>query len=144
MVVERLAGDEISARQLAALLRLRAEVFVVEQAICCNDLIPAIDCLASTTHYAIFDADGEALATLRTYPHEGARKVGRVVTALPVRGTGLGVALMEAVFAAEPGPLVLSGQVAAAGFYERLEFHRVGEIYLEDGIDHVWMERPEH
>ncbi len=144
MSVERLPGDAISAPQLAAILRLRAEVFVVEQAICCNDLVPAIDCLDTTVQYAVFGPDGEALATSRTYPHEGARKVGRVATALSVRGTGMGLRIMEAVIAAEPGRLVLSGQVAAAGFYERLGFVRVGGIYLEDGIDHVWMERPDH
>lgn len=142
MLIERLTGDAVSAAQLAAILRLRAEVFVVEQGICANDLLPAIDCLATTTHYAVFDDDGEALACLRTYPHDGARKIGRVATAMSQRGAGLGLELMEAVIAAEPGRLVLSGQVSVEGFYRRFGFEPVGAIYLEEGIDHVWMERP--
>ena len=150
MRIERRAGDVISAAQLAAVLRLRAAVFVVEQRIISNDLDPAIDCLATTMHYAVFaedgedGGDGEALAYLRTYPYEGARKIGRVVTAASVRGTGLGVALMEAVISHEPGLLVLSGQLSVEGFYERLGFMRVGDPYVEEGIDHVWMERTGH
>ncbi|CAB4324315.1 MAG: GNAT family N-acetyltransferase [Actinobacteria bacterium] len=144
MPIKRLAGDVISAPQLATVLGLRAEVFVVEQGIIANDLDPAIDCLATTMHYAVFAEDGEALAYLRTYPYEGARKIGRVVTAASVRGTGLGVALMEAVISAEPGLLVLSGQLSVEGFYERFGFIRVGDPYVEEGIDHVWMERLGH
>lgn len=142
MLIERLAGDAVTAVQLAAVLRLRAEVFVVEQGICANDLLPAIDTLATTTHYVVFADDGAALACLRTYPHEGARKIGRVATAREVRGTGLGLALMDAVISAEPTRLVLSGQSSVAGFYERFGFARVGDPYVEEGIDHVWMERP--
>ena len=132
-VLLREAADEI--------LRLRAEVFVVEQAIAYNDLLPDIDCLATTTRYVVFDDDGEALAYLRTYPYEDARKIGRVASAAAVRGKGFGAALMDAVVADETGLLVLSGQMTVEKFYERYGFTRVGDPYLEEAIDHVWMER---
>jgi predicted GNAT family N-acyltransferase len=64
-----------------AILGLRGEVFVVEQAIASNDLIPAIDHLPSTLHYGAVADDGEAHAGLRTYPYEGGREVGRVAPA---------------------------------------------------------------
>lgn len=130
---------------LYAILRLRVDVFVVEQA--CpypdhdgRDVEPGAE-----LHWA---ADGtEVLATLRVLREpDGALRVGRVATSREARSRGVASGLMrEAVdrcAALDPAaPVLLDAQAHLAHWYERFGFVVAGERFDEDGIPHVPMRR---
>jgi ElaA protein len=139
--LHRVPGDELTAAELYALLKLRVDVFVVEQR-CPYPELDGRDLLPGTVHFWV-QPDDEPLAYLRvlTEPGGGAR-IGRVCTLHKARGAGLGSALMAAALA-EIGdaPAVLDAQVYAQGMYAKFGFRPVGEEFLEDGIPHITMRR---
>ena len=95
-----------------------------------------------TCHYWLTGDDGvRAYLRVLTEP-DGEMRIGRVCTALPVRGRGLAYQLMAAAVEDLSGARsVLNSQVYAQGFYERFGFVVEGEEYVEDGIPHVTMRR---
>jgi ElaA protein len=135
--------DDLSVHDVYALLALRAEVFVVEQA------CPFLDtdfCDQSAWHL-LGRVDGELAAYLRALD-PGVRydepSIGRVVTASRWRGRGLGRTLMiegiDRAGALWPGvDVVIGAQHRLEAFYRSLGFAREGAIYDEDGIDHIRM-----
>ena len=137
------AFDALGTAELYALLRLRSDVFVVEQ----NCVFADIDGKdAAALHLLIWV--GEALGGyLRVFaPAAGAAKIGRVVVAPACRSTGLGRRLMAAALdeiAARWGgvPVELSAQAHLERFYGSFGFERTGPDYLEDGIPHCDMRR---
>jgi len=140
------AFDELSAREVHDLLRLRADVFVVEQ----RCPFAEIDGRDPEALHLLALADGRRLdGCLRLFAPSGANgraRIGRVATAASARGTGLGHALMrEALrFVAERFPLAtidLSAQSHLEAFYARHGFQPVSEPYLEDDIPHLDMRR---
>jgi len=145
---------ELDREQLYGLLRLRAEVFVVEQDCPYQDLDgkdrQGLHLWAEHRH-APLAAGGEALAITRLLPagvsYDGEVSIGRVVTSPAARRTGLGKELMsrslEALADHWPGvPIRLSAQCYLERFYADFGFEPVGESYLEDGIPHIAMVRP--
>ena len=134
---------ELSLDELYEILRVRAEVFVVEQQ--CFYLDPdGIDRVA--IHVGIRDDAGALVACARLFPEEGkpgAWHVGRVLAVR--RGEGLGRRVMEEVerVAALRGAKLLrmEAQRQAAGFYARLGWHEASPHFDEAGIPHVRMEK---
>jgi predicted GNAT family N-acyltransferase len=126
----------------AGALRLRHEVFVVEQAVPEDVEVDELDAIAQ--HFVVLDG-GEVFATMRIVPYDGALKVGRVAVRKDLRGAGLGRRLMEEairVAGAEGArALVLNAQVAAAAFYRKLGFVEEGPLFDEAGIPHTRMVR---
>jgi ElaA protein len=134
-----------------ALLRLRSEVFVVEQA--CAYLDPdGKDLHPEALHVFALDPGNDAprpLAYLRALPPGlsfDEPSIGRVVTANTVRGSGLGHALMRQGIAAVatrwPGlPIRIGAQAHLQGFYAQHGFVVDSAPFLEDGIPHVEMLR---
>ncbi|PRX48434.1 ElaA protein [Prauserella shujinwangii] len=138
------AADELTAAQLYAVLRLRVDVFVVEQE-CPYPELDGRDLLPGTRHFWFADGGDpeEVTGYLRVLREPGgALRIGRVCTATSVRGSGLGARLMTAAmeYAGEV-PCVLEAQTYAQGFYARFGFVPEGEEYLEDGIPHITMWR---
>lgn len=134
---------ELDAATLYALLRLRAEVFVVEQTCAFNDL-DGRDTEPGTRHVWL-ERDGGAIAgyvRLLDQP-DGTCKISRVVTAPDARGTGMGDRVMaEALARVDDGrPVVLDAQTRLLAWYERLGFERAGPDFLEDDILHTPMRR---
>lgn len=135
--------DELSPRELHDALRLRSRVFVVEQ----NCVYLDVDGRdPEALHlYAWLDAMPELAGYLRCFTPPGhAARIGRVITAPEVRGTGLGRRLMaEALrgLAERCGPIAveLSAQAHLERFYGSFGFARCSENYLEDGIPHCEM-----
>ncbi|SFF40814.1 ElaA protein [Fontimonas thermophila] len=136
----------LDADTLYGLLRLRADVFIVEQQ-CAYADIDGLDprCL----HLCGHDTDGNLLAYLRLLP-PGVKvpqvAIGRLVVHPSARGGGLGRrAMREALMqCAEryPGQSVfLSGQAHLQRFYASLGFAPISAPYLEDGIPHIDMLR---
>ncbi|MEV4320272.1 GNAT family N-acetyltransferase [Actinocrispum sp. NPDC049592] len=143
MNLRTIRGPELSAVDLQTILRLRAEVFVVEQQSPYLD-VDGRDLEPGTTHYLI--EDGALLAYARTLTEpDGERRIGRVVTAKDARGSGLGEKVMAAaVTDLGDARSVLEAQTYAQGFYARFGYVAEGEEYIEDGIPHITMRRAAH
>jgi len=146
----QLAGfDMLDTRVLYELLRLRAEVFVVEQ--CCA--FQDVDGLDPQALHLLGWHGGELVAYARCFPAGVAfaeASIGRVVTRGSARGAGWGhllIAEAVRVVGARWGrqPIRIGAQARLKKFYEGHGFADVGLPYVEDGIDHiemVWMPGP--
>lgn len=140
------AFDELTPQQMYEMLRLRSEVFVVEQ----NCVFLDLDNKDQGCYHLLMYQDGvlEACARLvppgLSYPQ---MSIGRIVTSPATRGTGLGkklvdIAITECYRLFGNGPIQIGAQLYAKGFYEAFGFEQVGEVYDEDGIDHIHMIKP--
>jgi ElaA protein len=137
----------LGADDVYDLLALRARIFVLEQD--CAYLDPdGLD--RQSWHLLGRDAGGRLLAYLRVCD-PGVKfevpSIGRVVVDASQRGTGLGHELiaegLRRCDAQFPGQVNRIGaQAHLQGFYGRHGYLCVGEIYDEDGISHIDMERP--
>lgn len=138
---------ELDPATLYAILRLRVDVFVVEQNAAYAEL-DGRDTDPETVHLW-FEEDGAPIAYLRVLRDRkedggddgGEARIGRVCTAATHRGTGLAARLMRAALdTLEPGtPCVLDAQTRAMGLYERFGFRISGDTFVEDDIEHVPM-----
>jgi ElaA protein len=138
--------DQLTALELYAVLRLRSEVFVVEQ----NCVFQDMD-NKDQKCYHLLGWKGDLLAAYTrlvpagvSYPEHPS--IGRVVTSPSVRGTGAGKLLMEksipeTVSLFGNTPIRIGAQLYLKKFYESLGFIQTGDIYDEDGIDHIEMTR---
>ncbi|MFT4396327.1 GNAT family N-acetyltransferase [Gordonia lacunae] len=149
--VHRALADDIDAATLYRILRLRVEVFVVEQA-CPYPELDGRDLEPTTRQFWITDENGSdeagsVLATLRLLEEpqtDGGQvfRIGRVCTERNHRGRGLVSTLMTAALD-EVGdrPCRIEAQAYLTEMYGKFGFARDGEDYLEDGIPHVSMLR---
>jgi ElaA protein len=134
------AFADLDPTTLYALLRLRSEVFVVEQK-CAYPDMDGRDLEPATRHVWLSE-DGEILTYLRILDDGHTQRIGRVVTAPAARGAGLaGRLLTEALTVVGDRPCVLDAQAHLAGFYAKYGFRQTGPEFLEDGIPHVPMLR---
>lgn len=124
---------------LYAIARLRADVFVVEQACAYPDL-DGRDIEPATRHVWWDEGDGP-LAYLRVLTEpDGRVRVGRVVTAASARRRGLADLLLRHVLATTGArPMVLDAQAHLVSWYRRHGFEPTGPHHLADGIPHVPM-----
>jgi ElaA protein len=138
--------DGVTARDVFDFLKLRAEVFCVEQN--CVFLDPDDADLVSW-HLLGRDSGGALLGYLRIvdagikYPEPS---IGRVVTASAARGQNLGREVMAeglqrcSALWPELG-IVINAQHRLERFYREFGFESVGAPYIEDGIAHIEMKR---
>jgi predicted GNAT family N-acyltransferase len=123
----------------AELRRIRETVFIAEQAVPPELEWDAED--AEASHFLAYEGD-YPIGTARLLP-DG--HIGRVSVLKDWRGLKVGDALLRAVITeAEKRGLqqqMLSAQVQATPFYERLGFAIVSGEYLDAGIPHVDMVR---
>ena len=139
--------SQLTVAELYELLRLRVDVFVVEQT-CPYPELDGKDIHPDTVHVAI-RADGCLAAYLRilapgvSYPGVS---LGRVVTAKAFRGKGLSHELIqkgvELIRERWPGiSIQIGAQKYLKAFYQSHGFEVASKIYLEDGIPHIDMVR---
>ncbi|GAC1342987.1 MAG: GNAT family N-acetyltransferase [Candidatus Dormibacteria bacterium] len=129
---------ELGSTTLYDLLRLRGDVFVVEQACVYPDL-DGRDREEGTEHLWAQRA-GEVVAYLRVLVEAGAlRRVGRLAVAPRARGDGLARELMQRALERCPGSVVLDAQSRLVPWYRSLGFVPAGDEYTEAGIAHVPM-----
>lgn len=137
--------EALTPYQVYAILQLRNEVFVVEQACVFQD---ADDKDQHCYHLMGFN-DNKLVAYTRIVP-EGViyeqASIGRVVTAPSARRLGAGKALMNQSIDTVYNlfgrvPIKIGAQLYLKNFYESLGFHQVSDVYLEDGIEHIYMLR---
>lgn len=138
--------DELSPRELYALLQLRTEVFVIEQQCIFQDM----DGKDQHCHHLLGWAGDRLAASSRLVPTGISYiypSIGRVVTSPAFRRIGLGRVLMkksieetEKLFGQQP--IRIGAQRYLQSFYNSLGFEQSGEMYLEDGIEHIEMTKP--
>ena len=132
--------DEFDTLALYALLRLRVDVFVVEQE-CPYPELDGRD-LEPTTRHIWIDEGGMPVACLRLLAEpDGSHRISRVATAADQRHQGLAGLLVDHVMATTPGRLVLDAQTYLEPWYVEHGFARTGDEFTDDGIPHVPMER---
>lgn len=135
--------EELSLRELYAILQLRNEVFVVEQ----NCVYPDLDNKDQAAHHLMGWKNDTLIAYTRIIPPGAAHtepSIGRVVTSPSARGEGIGRQLMEhsiehiyTIYGKTP--IRIGAQVYLKKFYTSLGFLPAGDVYPEDGIEHIEM-----
>lgn len=133
--------NQLTVEELYEILRLRAEVFVVEQNCAYQDL----DDIDKEAYHVYLKEEGKILAYLRVIDKEKRLdevSIGRVISLK--RRCGLGTKLMaEGVKVAKEKygakRIKIGAQCYAQPFYEGCGFRQVSGEYLEDGIPHIYM-----
>lgn len=131
---------ELTTAELYEILKLRAEVFVVEQNCPYQDL----DDKDQSSYHLFLEDNGQIIAVLRILPENIAYKemaIGRLIVKKSYRGKGISRKMMARAmeFITEDlgkEKIRLSGQAYLSDFYQSLGFEKVSEMYLEDGIEH--------
>lgn len=146
LVWRLLAFDDLRVAELYEVLRLRSEVFVVEQQCLFHDM----DGSDAQAMHLLGVKNGTLSAYARCF-EAGVKfpeaSFGRVLTRAGARGTGLGHALIDQAVTAihqlwGPQPIRIGAQMQLAGFYGKHGFADAGKPYMEDGIEHLEMLRP--
>jgi ElaA protein len=135
---------DLTVHELYAIIRLRNQVFVVEQNCPYQDID---DKDLKAIHLWSCANDGNVTAYCRLLPagiSYSEASIGRVATAATVRNTGLGRALMQKAISCihdtwNQSAIRISAQLYLDKFYTSLGFESVGESYLEDDIPHIEM-----
>lgn len=141
-----LSMEDLGSETLYDLMRLRQEIFVVEQQCFYLDA-DGLD--QDAYHFLGRDEKKKIIAYLRIIPPPskgGFVRIGRVLVDVDYRGKGIAREIMteamKRIHAVYPGhAMKLSAQTHLTGFYASLEFIKVSEPYDEDGIEHVDMVR---
>ena len=132
---------ELTVDELYELLRVRAEVFVVEQD-CVSQDMDGDDQVS--VHLWLTEGD-KVVALCRVCPagtHMEAVSIGRVITT--ERGKGYGKRIMlEGIKVAQEHfnakRIDIEAQEYARGFYEQVGFRQSSEPFMLDGIPHIRM-----
>jgi ElaA protein len=144
MILRIATTVELDAPMLYRLLRLRADVFVVEQQ-CPYPELDGRDLETITRHFWLASdaVGGEPLSYLRllTEP-DGSARIGRVCTAASARGQHLSGRLVAAALdLVGARSCVLDAQSHLVAFYKQYGFSESGTEFVEDGIPHTPMLR---
>lgn len=139
--------SELSVSALYEVLKLRCEVFVVEQA--CAYLDVDGDDLVGENRHLLGWRDNQLVAYARILKNEddfAPVVIGRVIVSPQVRGEKLGYQLMERAVAScqqhwPQHAIYLGAQAHLQSFYAHFGFLPVTDIYDEDGIPHIGMAR---
>ena len=135
--------DELTPYEVYAVLQLRNEVFVVEQACVFQDA----DDKDQDSYHLLGYQQKKLIAYTRLVPPGviyDVPSIGRVVTSPSVRGSGAGKELMKQSIKKcyelfDIKPIKIGAQLYLKKFYEGFDFRQVSEPYLEDGIPHIYM-----
>ena len=138
--------DEFDAAVLYDVLKLRFDVFILEQ----ESLYPELDGAdRRALHAVVTDGRGAPVGTARVLnldKDDAPLVIGRVAIRADHRGGGLGGALLRLVLdrldGIAPGRVIrLGAQKHLEAFYARFGFRRISDVYDDGGIPHVDMER---
>ncbi|MGE6979700.1 GNAT family N-acetyltransferase [Kluyvera intermedia] len=139
--------SELIVPELYALLKLRSEVFVVEQTCIYLD-IDGDDLVGENRHLLGWKGD-ELVAYARILVSDETVEpvtIGRVIVSPAVRGERLGYQLMERALDScqqrwPDRAVYLGAQAHLRDFYAHFGFITVTDVYDEDGIPHIGMAR---
>ncbi|GEO09360.1 GNAT family N-acetyltransferase [Segetibacter aerophilus] len=137
--------DELSPHELYAIIKLRNEVFVVEQ----NCVFQDADNKDQQCYHLSGTINNELVAYARLVPGGVSYpqiSIGRVITSPAHRKTGFGKSLMtkaieecDRLFGKQP--IQIGAQLYLKGFYQSFGFKQISDMYLEDDIPHIEMLR---
>ena len=141
LVLHKKSFSELTTDELYELLRIRSEVFVVEQ----NCVYQDLDYDDQKSVHLWLTKDGNVVALCRVCPagtHMEEVSIGRVITT--ERGKGYGKRIMlEGIQAAQERfgakRIDIEAQEYARGFYEQVGFRQSSEPFILDGIPHISM-----
>ena len=136
--------QELTADEIYNILKLRSEVFVVEQ----NCVYQDLDGKDDRAMHLFYKEENEMIAYTRIfqkgdyYPENPS--IGRVVVSKKERGKEIGKSIMkESILYIKNNynnkSIELSAQKYLDKFYKELKFYSQGDDYLEDGIPHQRM-----
>jgi ElaA protein len=137
---------QLTNDELYKILQLRNEVFVVEQ----NCPYQDCDNKDLKSHHLTAWKYDNIVAYSRILPpgisYPNAASIGRVVTSPSTRGQDLGKQLMaksleNLYLLFGHVPVIIGAQLYLIKFYESFSFVSRGDIYMEDGIQHITMEK---
>ena len=137
--------EDLRVGELYEVLRLRSEVFVVEQQCIFQDIDGA-----DRQAMHLLGVQGDELTAYARCFEAGAKfpeaSIGRVAVRQSARGKGIGHLLMAQAVAAisqvwGPQAIRIGAQTQLQAFYAKHGFKDVGTYYLEDGIAHLEMLR---
>jgi predicted GNAT family N-acyltransferase len=138
-VIVRLASD---ATEVAEALELRRRVFTGEQGIRREADEDGRDHRA--LHVIAFE-NGALVGTCRMIITDGVAMLGRLAVEREDRRRGVGRAVLDeaerSALAAGAMRIALHSQVPVREFYEKSGYSAYGEIFVEEGIAHVAMEK---
>lgn len=135
--------QELSNIELYEILKLRSEVFVVEQ----NCVFLDMDDKDKESFHVMGYYNNKLVAYTRLVPKGviyATASIGRVVTHSSVRKHGFGKLLMEYSISeirnkCHTKEILIGAQLYLKKFYGSLGFIQEGEMYLEDNIEHIKM-----
>lgn len=133
--------DDLTNHELYELLRVRSEIFVVEQNCVCQDM----DNDDQKAIHVWLTVDGKVMAIARVFPagiHLKEASIGRVVTVEHGKGYGKQIMLfaIETVIKEFNATRIeIEAQEYAKGFYEKVGFKQSSDTFLLDGIEHIKM-----
>ncbi|MCU0389704.1 MAG: GNAT family N-acetyltransferase [Thermoflexibacter sp.] len=136
---------ELTVDELYAILQLRSAIFVVEQ----NCVFQDMDGKDQQAYHCMGWLDNRLVAYSRLFDKKVTYEqasIGRVIVASEIRKFGIGKQLMqvaisesERLFGSQA--IKIGAQFYLRRFYESLGFRQISEIYMEDNIPHVYMEK---
>lgn len=133
--------EELSVYELYEIMKARAEIFLLEQNIVCQDL----DDVDKTARHFFLEDNGKIYAYLRAYyvnTEKTCVKIGRVLSLTHGKGHGrvlMEFALRDIIENMGCKEICVSSQKQAEGFYAKMGFVTFSDEYLEEGITHVKM-----
>ena len=137
--------DKLNTGDLYEILKARVDVFIIEQECAYGD----IDNKDQECIHFYYKIQGEIAAYLRILPAGLSFKtpsMGRILVKKEYRGKNYGRELvkdsleyMDSVMKCDM--ITISAQEYLKDFYESFGFKQISEVYLEDGIPHMNMER---
>ena len=135
--------DDLTPRELYAILQLRNEVFVVEQ----NCVFQDADNKDQYCYHLMGWQENDLAAYSRIIPPEisySESSIGRIVTSPKARGNGIGRELVkqsieELYILFGKIPIKIGAQMYLQKFYSSFGFKQTSDIYLEDDIPHIEM-----
>ena len=135
--------DELSTKELYTILRLRSEVFVVEQ----NCVFLDMDNKDIYCHHLMGWEGDQLMGYSRIVPAGISyveSSIGRIVSSPAARGRGIGrellISSIDTLYKLHgKRDIRIGAQYYLKQFYSSFGFVQKGDIYLEDGIEHIEM-----
>ncbi|WP_313237197.1 GNAT family N-acetyltransferase [Sporosarcina ureae] len=124
---------------------IRKAVFVQEQQVPEEDEFDEFDVLNEVCEHILVEQEGHAIASGRLRVVDAVGKLERICVLASHRGVGVGKVIVEGLedVAKDKGiaSLKLHGQTHAEEFYRKLGYETTSDVFMEDGIPHIVMEK---
>ncbi len=135
--------NDLTTKELYEILRVRAEVFIVEQ----NCIYQDLDSKDEVSYHLFLEDNDMVVAYLRILPKGVSYPeiaIGRVLTKANYRNKGISKEMVQKAIDFVTDTLGekeirISAQAYLLKFYKDFGFEPTSDIYLEDGIEHIEM-----